>query len=97
MVNPERALRIVRRGKGENANKNRIATVAAVHSQPPIVRTPAQVIDSLFETDTPTGCPKRPKPSHQRVWASLTSDKDTFINDVKAEITPATPSTSEPG
>jgi len=87
MVKPERALRVVRRGKGEKASKKRMATVAAVHSQPPIVRTPAQVIDSLFATDTPTERPKRPKPGHKRVWASLTSDKDTFINDVKAEIT----------
>lgn len=87
MVKPERALRVVRRGKGEKANKKRMATVAAVHSQPPIVRTPAQVIDSLFATETQVERPKRPKPSHKRVWASLTSDKDTFINDVKAEIT----------
>lgn len=87
MVKPERALRVVRRGKGEKANKKRMATVAAVHSQPPIVRTPAQVIDSLFATEIPTDRPKRPKPSHKRVWASLTSDKDTFINDIKAEIT----------
>ena len=35
MVKPERALRVVRRGKGEKANKKRMATVAAVHSQPP--------------------------------------------------------------
>ncbi len=87
MVKPERALRVVRRGKGEKANKKRMATVAAVHSQPPIVRTPAQVIDSLFQTDTPAERPKRPKPGRKRVWASLTSSKDTFINDVKAELT----------
>jgi len=87
MVKPESAQRVVRRGKGEKANKKKMATVAAVHSQPPIVRTPAQVIDSLFATDTPTERPKRPRPSHKRVWASLLSDKDTFIADVKAEIT----------
>jgi hypothetical protein len=97
MVKPERALRVVRRGKGEKGNNKRMATVATVHSQPPIVRTPAQVIDSLFHTDTPTDRPKRPKPSHKRVWASLTSDKDTFITDVKAEITRRNPSTSGPG
>ena len=71
MVKPERALRVVRRGKGEKANKKRMATVAAVHSQPPIVRTPAQVIDSLFQTDTPTDRPKRPKPSHKRVMVCV--------------------------
>jgi hypothetical protein len=88
MVKPERALRVVRRGKGEKANKKRMATVAAVHSQPPIVRTPKEVIDSLFASGQ--ACEqraKRPKPSHKRVWASLTSTKDVFINDVKTEMT----------
>jgi hypothetical protein len=35
MVKPERALRVVRRGKGQKANKKRMATVAAVHNQAP--------------------------------------------------------------
>jgi hypothetical protein len=81
MVKPDDAERVVRRGKGEKANK-KMATVAAVHGQPPIVRTPKEVIDSLFATDTSTERLKRPKPSHKRVWASLTSDKDTFIADL---------------
>ncbi len=42
-----------------------MATVAAVHSQPPVVRTPAQVIDSLFQTDTPAE-----RPSGQSLAAS---------------------------
>lgn len=41
----------------------------------------------MFATDTPAERPKRPKPGHKRVWVSLTSSKDTFINDVKAELT----------
>jgi hypothetical protein len=86
MVKPERALRVVRRGKGEKANKKRMATVAAVHNQAPIVRTPQQVLDSLFGTVQPPKREPRARPSHKRVWASLTADKDTFINDVKAEI-----------
>lgn len=35
MVRPERALRVVRRGKGQKANKKRMATVAAVHMSSP--------------------------------------------------------------
>jgi hypothetical protein len=84
MVKPDGAERVVRRGKGEKANKKKMATVAAVHSQPPITRTPNDVIDSLFAT---TERPKRPKPTRKRVWASLTASKDVFINDVKAEMT----------
>jgi hypothetical protein len=48
MVKPERALRVVRRAKGQKANKKRMATVATVHSQTPVVRTPQQVLDSLL-------------------------------------------------
>lgn len=86
MVKPERALRVVRRGKGIKANKKRMATVAAVHNQAPIVRTPQQVLDSLFRIEQRLERERRPRPSHKRVWASLTADKDTFIQDVKAEM-----------
>jgi hypothetical protein len=87
MVKPERALRVVRRGKGQKANKKRMATVAAVHNQAPVQRTPQQVLDSLFATEQRPARAPRSQPSHKRVWASLTADKDTFINDVKAEMT----------
>lgn len=87
MVKPERALRVVRRSKGEKANKKRMATVAAVHNQAPVQRTPQEVLDSLFATSERSERPPRPRPGHKRVWASLTQDKDTFIADVKAEMT----------
>ncbi len=87
MVKPERALRVVRRGKGEKANKKRMATVAAVHSQAPVIRTPKDVLDSLFAAGERPERPKRTPPQHKRVWASLIDDKDTFIADVKAEMT----------
>ena len=87
MVKPDGAIKVVRRGKGEKANKKKRATVAAVHSQPPIIRTPKDVIDSLFGTQDPSERPKRPRPNRKRVWASLTAGKDAFITDVKTEIT----------
>ena len=87
MVKPERALRVVRRGKGQKANKKRMATVAAVHNQAPVVRTPQEVLDSLFDAGERRERQPRPRPGHKRVWASLTADKDTFIADVKAEMT----------
>jgi len=87
MVKPERALRVVRRGKGQKANKKRMATVAAVHNQAPVVRTPQEVLDSLFDAGERHERQPRPRPGHKRVWASLTADKDTFIADVKAEMT----------
>lgn len=54
MVKPEKALRTVRRGKGDKANKKRMATVAAVFTRQPLVRTPEDVVTSLFEDDAPT-------------------------------------------
>jgi hypothetical protein len=87
MVKPEGAKKVVRRGKGEKANKKKMATVAAVHSQAHAVRTPQQVLDSLFCTERSGSHSKpRPRPNHKRVWASLLSDKATFITDVKAEM-----------
>ncbi len=86
MVKPERALRVVRRTKGQKANKKRMATVATVHNQAPVKRTPQEVLDSLFDSDQRPERKSRPRPSHKRVWASLTADKDTFIADVRAEM-----------
>jgi hypothetical protein len=87
MVKPERALRVIRRGKGEKANKKRMATVATVHNQTPVVRTPQEVLDSLFQTAQRPAHKPRPRPSAKRVWASLTVTKETFIIDVRAEMT----------
>jgi hypothetical protein len=87
MVKVEGAMKLVRRGKGQKANKKRMATVAAVHSQTPQARTPEDVLDSLFCTERPAPrSQQRPRPNHKRVWASLLADKDTFIRDVKAEM-----------
>jgi hypothetical protein len=86
MVKPEGATQVVRRKKGDKANKKKMATVAAVFSQPPRVRTPQQVLDSLFgTTDTPSPKQRHPRPTDKRVWASLLSGKDDFIADVRAE------------
>lgn len=87
MVKPEVATRVVRRKKGDKANKKKMATVAAVFSQPPRVRTPEQVLDSLFGSpEGPTPKQRHPRPTDKRVWASLTIGKDAFIADVRAEM-----------
>jgi hypothetical protein len=87
MVKPEGATTVIRRGKGDKTHKKKMATVGAVYSQAPLVRTPTEVIDSLFAT--PGACPqreKRKRPTDKRVWASLVSGKDSFIGDVRAEM-----------
>lgn len=91
MVKPQPATKVVRRKKGEKPNKKKMATVGTVYVQPPRVRTPQQVLDSLFAIATATAADdpdRRPRqrPTDKRVWASLLAGKDTFIADVRAEM-----------
>lgn len=88
MVKPEPARKPVRRGKGEKGNKKKMATVAAVLTQRPRLRTPEDVVKSLFEPETK---PRRKHragngPERKRVWASLLLGKEAFIQDVKKEM-----------
>lgn len=93
MVKPEKALRVVRRGKGEKANKKRMATVAAVFTQQPRPRTPEDVVASLFDPPPPrladappSPGPRAPRPEHKRVWASVEKSKTEVITQVAAEV-----------
>jgi hypothetical protein len=87
MVKPETALRVVRRGKGEKANKKRMATVAAVFTQEPRVRTPEEVVESLFRTGPrPVEDKPVPRPQDKRVWASVEKSKEEVLGDVAAEV-----------
>ena len=58
MVKPPGAQPTPRLTKGQKANKKRMATVAAVFTRTPWVRTPQQVVESLFRISRPTsgGC-----------------------------------------
>jgi hypothetical protein len=89
MVKAEAAVKTVRRGKGQKANKKKMATVAAVFTQRPRVRTPEDVVRNLF--DPPEEKPRSKRkfanaPERKRVWASLLSGKDAFIQEVKKEM-----------
>lgn len=85
MVRPEPAPHVVRRGKGEKANKKRMATVAAVFTMKPRVRTSVEVVASLFDGQ-PLRSSVRKGPEDKRVWASLLAGKDAFVQDVVAEV-----------
>jgi hypothetical protein len=90
MVKPEPAGKKVRLGRGEKRQKKRVATVAAVFAQMAVVRTPEEVIASLFsEPEDGLAAAARHhhrRPVGKRVWASLLSGKDAFIADVRAEM-----------
>ena len=97
MIKPEENLRKVRRGKGDKKQKKRMATVATVRTQQVRVRTPEEVVESLFRT-TPKEKPPRkakgmPVPEeHKRVWADLIRSKDEVIAEVVQEVERVDPS-----
>ena len=58
------------RPAGRRANHKRMATVGAVYTVDPYVRTPEEVVAALFRDPGHEPGP-RPQPAHKRVWASL--------------------------
>jgi hypothetical protein len=86
MIQPDGGRRAVRRTKGQKANRKKMATVAAVFTRAAWIRTPEQVVESLFDRDASPQNPPPPRPEHKRVWASLTQGKDTVMGEVAAEV-----------
>jgi hypothetical protein len=74
--------------QGPKTNRKQMATVAAVFTREPWIRTPEQVVASLFRIDTNTGAHPSPppRPEHKRVWASLLKGKEAVINEVVLEV-----------
>jgi hypothetical protein len=96
MVKPGGAQPTPRLTKGQKANKKRMATVATVFTRAPWVRTPQQVIESLFPTrrQAASNAPAPPRPENKRVWASLLKGKTAVIQEVAEEMDRRDPSRS---
>jgi hypothetical protein len=62
VVKPFAARPALRLTKGQKANKKRMATVATVFTRAPWVRTPQQVLESLFPTSRRTSSGKSMPP-----------------------------------
>lgn len=73
-----------RLSKGEKHHAKRMATVAAVYTVAPFIRTPQDVVRTMAPTPSPEAV-KRPRPEHKRVWASLQKRPDEVIADAFAE------------
>src|SRR5437867_6945813 len=88
MVKPGGAQTTVRLTKGQKANRKRMATVAAVFTRAPWVRTPEQVVESLFriQRQTPADGQTPPRPENKRVWASLLKGKSAVIEEVAQQM-----------
>lgn len=96
MVKPGGAQPTPRLTKGQKANKKRMATVAAVFTRAPWVRTPQQVVENLFPTGhRAADAPVPPRPENKRVWASLLKGKTAVIQEVAEEMDRRDPSASK--
>jgi hypothetical protein len=76
-----------RLSKGEKKNRKRMATVAAVYTIQPYVRTPEQVQRALARVEPQAGeeSPRRPRPEHKRVWASLEHEPHEVLEEAFRE------------
>ena len=75
---------------GEKRGRKRMATVAAVYTVAPYLRTAQEVIAGLRRVRDATPKP-RPRPEGKRVWASLTRDLKDVISDAFDEASDRDP------
>jgi hypothetical protein len=82
-----------RRGKGEKANKKKMAAVGAVYTIKPFVRTADEVIDEVMRKQASQ---RRPKPTHKRVRAELLVGKVALFLWLADEVVRRNPTASKP-
>jgi hypothetical protein len=66
-------------GSSQKPHRKRMATVAAVYTVEPWVRTARDILDALSPIRLQTAETQRPKPENKRVWASVIEDPETVI------------------
>ena len=87
MVKPEPNRPPLRIAKEQKTNKKKMATVAAVFTKAPFIRTPQQLVDSIFRpASKDAAAPSPSKPENKRVWASLTKGKSVVMDEVRQEV-----------
>src|SRR4051812_26451075 len=82
-----------RRGKGEKANKKRMAAVGAVYTIEPFVRTADDVIEEVMRKEARA---RRPRPQHKRVRAELLVGKVALFVWLADEVIRRDPQGSKP-
>jgi hypothetical protein len=73
-----------RRTRGEKRHAKRIATVAAVYTIAPYIRTPEVVLGGLAPQHGREP-PARPRPERKRVWASLAQEPEAVLREAFRE------------
>ncbi len=71
--------------KGEKANRKRMATITAVYTVAPYVRTPEQVFGDLARQPVCDPRPPRPRPEAKRVAASLVQTPEQMLEEAFQE------------
>jgi hypothetical protein len=82
-----------RRGKGEKANKKKMAAVGAVYTIDPFVRTADEVIDEVMREGA---AKRRPEPAHKRVRAELLVGKVALFIWLADEVMRRDPAGTKP-
>jgi hypothetical protein len=82
-----------RRGKGEKANKKKMAAVGAVYTIDPFVRTADEVIDEVMRKKA---AKRRPRPAHKRVRAELLVGKVALFLWLADEVIRRNPTATKP-
>jgi hypothetical protein len=90
---PLPALANQRRGKGEKANKKKMAAVGAVYTIDPFVRTADEVIDEVMREKA---AKRRPRPAHKRVRAELLLGKVALFLWLADEVMRRNPEGTKP-
>jgi hypothetical protein len=82
-----------RRGKGEKANKKKMAAVGAVYTIEPFVRTADEVLDEVMREKAAA---RRPRPVHKRVRAELLVGKVALFLWLADEVIRRNPEGTKP-
>lgn len=90
---PLPALAHPRRGKGEKANKKKMAAVGAVYTIAPFVRTAEDVIEEVMRKEARA---RRPRPQNKRVRAELLVGKVALFVWLADEVIRRNPQGSKP-
>ena len=70
-----------RLGGGRRLHGKRMASVAAIYTVEPWVRTAEDILPVFARPQQPEKGPQRPRPEHKRVWASLAQSPEAVIGE----------------